>query len=114
MRRQESERAEPHATAIAGREGLCARPHGQLHAPKALIFKRSFVGSAVQYATNMLHASRSATGRENKPSIRKIPPTNSRVETKGAAKPGNGILRLAKNPVIFAKLCTFPHPVWAN
>src|ERR1700757_636902 len=45
MRRQESERAEPHATAIAGREGLCARPHGQLHAPKALIFKRSFVGS---------------------------------------------------------------------
>jgi hypothetical protein len=50
-------------------------------------------------------------GRENKPSIRRMPPTNSRVETKGAVKPGNGMLRLAKNPVIFTKLCNLPHPV---
>ena len=52
--------------------------------------------------------------RENQPNIRRIPPTNSRVETKGAVKLGNGILRLAKNPVIFTRLCNFPHPVCAN
>jgi hypothetical protein len=33
----------------------------------------------------------------------RIPPTNSSDAMNGALKPGNGILRLAKKPVIFAR-----------
>jgi hypothetical protein len=62
----------------------------------------------------MLQAGREAMCLEKRPNIRRIPPTNSKVEMAGAVKPGASTFRLAKNPVIFARLWSFPHPVWAN